>query len=146
MSLAKSLLSGLAGAAALTIAHQVLKKYVADAPRMDKLGKQALKKVITSSGCTLPSRKRLKQYTLVSDVLSNAVFYSMVGASAAHSTAAGAGLGLSAGIGAVTLPEKLGLHAKYASRTKTTALLTVGLYLFGGIVAGTVYQVLDKEE
>ena len=144
MKFSTSFVSGLAGATVLTLFHQLLRVSVKDAPRMDKLGNQALKKVIKATGGTLPSDQQLKTYTFAGDIISNAIFYAAVGTSAKKSTLLGAGLGLSAGIGGVLLPKKMGLNPLYSAGTNKTKLLTIGLYLTGGLVAGIVYKALDK--
>jgi hypothetical protein len=46
MKLVSSLEGGLLGAFALSVVHQVLKKYNPDAPRMDELGMEALSKTL----------------------------------------------------------------------------------------------------
>lgn len=144
MKLLRSLVSGLAGATALTICHQLLKANVPDAPRMDKLGRQALKKTITAAGGTLPSRTALKRYTFAGDILSNAAYYSL--AAGSNSIWKGALLGTSAGVGAVTLPDKLGLDARHSNKTVRTRALTVGLYLLGGLVSGITHRALSAKK
>lgn len=138
MNLLKSLASGLAGAAALTIAHQLLKENVDDAPRMDKLGRQALKHTLTKAGVTLPSRVGLRRYTFAGDIVANTLYYSLVGLAPEASLATGVALGLTAGVGAVALPEPLGLNPAFAGKSDKTKLLTIGLYALGGMVAGAV--------
>ncbi|RFM26846.1 hypothetical protein [Deminuibacter soli] len=146
MNLLKSLASGLAGAAALTIAHQLLKDNVDDAPRMDKLGKQALKHSLTKAGITLPSRVNLRRYTFAGDIIANTLYYSLVGLAPKASVTTGIALGVSAGVGAVALPEPLGLNPAFAGKSDKTKLLTIGLYTLGGIVAGAVACVLKDKE
>ena len=46
--------AGLAGAVVLTVTHQVLQKLVADAPRMDLMGEEALQKIADKTGKKLP--------------------------------------------------------------------------------------------
>src|SRR3982751_1557416 len=107
MKRGSSFISGLAGSVALTLLHEVLKKNVRFAPRMDKLGKQGLSKVLAASGSEIPSGDNLQKLTLGGDIMGNAGFYSMVGLAPRYSLMTGALIGLAAGIGAVTLPEKM---------------------------------------
>ncbi len=105
-----SLLSGLAGSLALTIFHESLRKNINAAPRMDKLGRQALSKVLLASGSEVPPAEDLQKYALGGDIIGNTAYYSMVGIKPKYSLLTGAVLGLSAGIGALTLPGKMGLN------------------------------------
>jgi len=75
-----AIISGLAGAAVLTVIHEIVKKEDSKAPRMDLLGMMALSKMIRAIGKNPPSRKQLYAYTLIGDLLSNALYYSLAGA------------------------------------------------------------------
>ncbi len=141
MHLFRSLAGGLAGAIALTISHQLLRRYVSDAPRMDLLGKQGLEKLIKASGYRLPSQTTLQAGTLAGDIAGNALYYAMAGIKPKAGLLAGAALGLAAGMGAVGLPDKLGLDPVYSNKSNTTRWLTIGLYLTGGLVAGAIYTI-----
>lgn len=145
MGILKSLISGLAGATALTVVHQFLKKNVADAPRMDKLGRQALKRSLTSAGINLPSRAGLQRYALLADLICNTLYYSTVGIRPKSAITTGAALGLTAGAGAVSLLNTLGLSRRHAAKTDRTKAMTIGLYATGGIVAGIVAKLLDRK-
>jgi hypothetical protein len=138
---------GLAGAVALTIIHESLKNIFPKAPRMDLLGKAAVAKGLRGAGLKVPSGPKLYAVTMAADVLSNALYYSLTGVGGNKGAVArGAGLGLAAGIGAVTLPNYLGLPDAPSSRTTETKLMTVGLYVVGGIVASLVLKALSKRK
>jgi hypothetical protein len=55
-------------------------------------------------------------------------------------------LGLTAGLGAVLLPKPMGLNPKHSNRTVETQIMTVSLYVIGGIVAAGVMKLLDKKK
>ena len=74
-----SIISGLAGSVALTILHELLKKNVSAAPRMDKLGEQSLSKIFSATGSEIPPADDLYKLTLGGDIVGNAAYYSMVG-------------------------------------------------------------------
>lgn len=135
-----SLTSGLVSSIALTLMHQALKNNVAHAPRMDKLGMQALKKAGVNAG----SKEKQYYTTMAGDVAGNAAYYSMVGKYPEHSLLAGVALGTMAGLGAISLPEKLGLNKKYSGETAKTKWLTLGLYVSAGLIAGAVHKFMDK--
>ncbi len=140
-----SIISGLTGATVLTLLHELLRKTVSAAPRMDKLGQQGLSKVLSASGSEVPSDDDLQKIVLGGDIIGNAAYYSMVGLKPKYSLVTGAVIGLAAGIGAVALPGNIGLNEQYSNATAKTQVLTVLLYLTGGLVAGAVHTILDKK-
>lgn len=136
---------GLAGAAAITLIHETMKKIVPNAPRMDLLGMNALSKGLRYINAKTPDERELYRWTLAGDLVSNALYYSVAGAtSKSHPLVRGALLGLAAGVGAVLLPKPMGLNEKYSSRTKQTSMMTIGLYVAGGLVAAAVMNMLEK--
>jgi len=145
MKKAASITSGLAGSVALTIFHQVMKTNVSHAPRLDKLGMEAMETTLNKAGLPSTTSKDLYYKTLAGDIAANAGYYSLVGLSPKNSITTGALLGAVAGIGAVGLPSKMGLINKYTNATQKTKLLTVALYLSAGLLAGVVYKFMAKK-
>jgi hypothetical protein len=139
-----SLLSGLAGSLALTILHETLRKNVNLAPRMDLMGEEGVAKVLSALGMPVPSEPQLFNLTMGSDIVGNAGYYSLVAISPKQPLIAGAVLGAAAGVGALTLPDKLGLNKEHSNASRKTQFLTVAMYLVGGLVAGALYNVLEK--
>ncbi|GGH64022.1 hypothetical protein HNQ91_002395 [Filimonas zeae] len=145
MKLIPSFISGLAGAGALTLLHQWVKKRASQPPQMDKLGMQAMEKAFAATDMELPSRDELYDYTLAGDLAANAAYYALVGTKPGSSILTGSVLGIVAGTAAVALPGKLKLNPEYSGATPQTKALTIALYTAGGLVAGTVYQWLKKK-
>lgn len=138
---------GVAGAAAITLLHETIKKVVPEAPRMDLLGMQATAKGLKGIGAPTPSERKLYAATLTGDLLSNAIFYSFAGiGKKENALTRGAVLGLAAGLGAVLLPKPMGLNQRHSSRTTETQLMTVGLYVLGGVLAAGVMKWLDHKK
>jgi prepilin signal peptidase PulO-like enzyme (type II secretory pathway) len=138
---------GVAGAVAITLIHESIKKVIPQAPRMDLLGMSALSKGIRMAGAKTPSERKLYAVTLAGDLLSNALYYSFAGiGKKENAVAKGALLGLSAGLGAVLLPKPLGLPTSHSNRTLETKVMTVGLYVAGGIIAALVMKALDRKK
>jgi hypothetical protein len=54
-------------------------------------------------------------------------------------------MGLSAGIGAITLPKPMGLDPEPVAKNDQVKILTVGYYLAGAVVTGLVSNLLKKE-
>jgi hypothetical protein len=142
----RSIIGGLAGSAVLTAMHEITKRINPQAPRMDLLGMQALGKGLKALQLPVPSTGKLFKYTMAGDLVSNAVYYSIAGlAGDKNVITRSAILGLTAGIGAITLPEPMGLNEGYAARTQETKLLTIALYTLGGFAAGIVMKLLQKK-
>jgi hypothetical protein len=145
MSSTEAVISGVAGAAALNVAHQALQGATVDAPRMEVLGMRAMKKGFEAAGANVPPRKDLYPLTLIGDLISNSGYYSLVGLTKPENALlAGTALGLAAGVGAVALPGPIGLGTEPSTRTPQTTAMTIGLYLLGGVVAGLTYSLMSK--
>ncbi|GAA4352475.1 hypothetical protein GCM10023185_12200 [Hymenobacter saemangeumensis] len=138
MKLLPSLTAGLAGAVALTALHETARRLrPADAPRMDVLGMRALRKILARAEAPQPDDDTLFGLTMAGDIVSNGLYYSLVG-SGRNAVARGVALGLAAGVGGVLLPGPLGLGEAPSNRTPQTQLMTVAWYTVGGLVAGIV--------
>jgi hypothetical protein len=141
-----ALASGLTGAAALTAAHETLRRLVPDAPRMDVMGARALTSIYREWGCEPPDGQRLYAATLLSDLISNGVYYAAVAAgSRRRAWSRAAVFGLAAGLGAVYLPERLGLGRPPHADSRRNRALTVALYLAGALVAAGAAQRASRE-
>ena len=145
MSKIKNLLAGLAGAVALNILHESLKKTSSDMPRVDLLGEEALQKTIQYFGGNLDHKKDLYKATLAGDILGNTLYYSLIGAgNPKYLWPKVAMMGLSAGIGAVSLPEPMGLDPEPVAKNNQVKALTVGYYVIGAVVTGLALNLLKK--
>jgi len=143
MKMVSALGGGLAGASVLTLIHETVRRIDADAPRMDLLGMRAIAKLTGKAGETLPDDESLHRLALVGDVISNSLYFSLVGlGNRKTALVRGALLGLGAGVGAVVLPGPLGLGEEPSARTTTTKVMTVAWYLAGGLVAAGIAQLL----
>jgi cytochrome c biogenesis protein CcdA len=135
---------GLAGAAAVTLLHESVKRIVPEAPRMDLLGMNAISKGLNAAGINTPNNTQLFVITLAGDLLANSLYYSAAGIGKEKNIWLRSSLlGLAAGIGAVTLPGPLGLNEKHSNRTTATKLMTVGLYVAGAVVTTAVIKLLS---
>lgn len=142
-TITQSLGSGFAGAVALNILHETVRQFVPNAPRADLLGERSIKKGYEKAGQEPPTGNSLYAQAMLGDVLSNSLYYSLAGLGAKQPILTGAALGALAGIGAVTLPGPMGLGEAPTKRTPATIAMTIGWYLFGGLVAGVVLKRLS---
>ena len=136
--------AGAAGAVALTLVHEGVRRVADDAPRMDVLGERALAAGLRAAGAEPPPEPQLHRLALAGDLASNTAYYSLVGLSGGPEGAVARGLllGVVAGVGAVYLPGPLGLGEAPSRRTPQTAAMTVAWYTLGGLVAGLAYSAL----
>lgn len=139
-----ALAAGFAGAATTTILHEISRRTFKDSPRLDRLGEQGAQKIVEALGGDVPSKDKLYWPAMAGDLVANGFFYSVAGAGGRHGILRGLALGLAAGLGAVLLPDKLGLNGSYTTATRNRTLATVALYTAGGLVAGWLSQRLHS--
>ena len=142
-----SLGGGLAGACAVTLIHESVRKIVPKAPRMDLLGMNAISKGLNAAGIKTPIGTRLYTMALAGDILGNSLYYALAGTGNEKNIwLKSSMMGVAAGIGAVILPGTLGLETKHSARTTETKLMTVGLYVAGAIVATAIMKLMAKKK
>lgn len=142
--LAQSLLAGVAGASTVTILNEVAKRTLPNAPRLDILGMRGLAAGARVVGTEPP--RHLLPSALAADLAANTAYYSMVGAAGrSNPVALGAALGLVAGLGAVLLPDAVGLGKGPTQRSPQTAGMAMGWYLAAGLMAGLVYRSISRD-
>ena len=143
MKLLSSLAGGLAGACAVTLLHEVIKRIDKDAPRLDLLGMESMRKGLQSADVAVPDDDTLYKETLAGDIASNTIYYSLAGLGEQGTELKGGALGFLGGIGAVYLPQFFGLNEQHTARTDKTKALTTLYYSLGGVVASEVMKWVD---
>jgi hypothetical protein len=123
-------LSGVAGAVAVTTVHQVARRLTANAPRMDVLGVRALTRGAHMADIPVPGPETMQKAALAGDLVCNSAYYAL-----ATTWRRGVVLGLAAGIGALVLPQRMGLGEPPKSDRLSNKVMTVAWYLLGGIAA-----------
>lgn len=142
----QNLLGGLAGAAALTIAHQLLSRVDKDAPRLDIVGEEAVAKGAAKAGIEPPVGNTLTGLTLAGDIGANSGYYTMIGHGEDKNLLwRGLGYGAMAGIGALSLPAPMGLDDEPVTRTTKTKIMTMGLYVLGGLVTALTLKAFRRQ-
>lgn len=143
----RALTGGLAGTLFLTGLHEVGRRMVRHSPRMDVIGERALSRALAALGRRAPPEQQLFGATLVGEIISNTVYYSLVGAGSRSSwLRRGLLVGLGAGLGAVLLPPRLGLGHPPGEKRPLTPLLTTAWYTAGGVAAAMAMRLLDGSD
>lgn len=133
--------SGVAGAVTVTLLNEGVRQMVRHAPRMDVIGERALVGVVRAAGGEPPQGEALYRWTMAADLLSNALYYSLVATGSPGGVwKRGSALGLGAGLGAVFLPRPLGLGDQPGERKPLTPVLTAAWYFAGGLAAAAAYR------
>ncbi|MCW3115863.1 MAG: hypothetical protein JWR18_4259 [Segetibacter sp.] len=144
MKLLSAVGGGFAGAAVLTLLHETVRRLHTEAPRMDLLGMEAISKSLEAVNVEVPEEDNLFKITMAGDIITNSLYYSLASVGdEKRMLLRGIVLGLAAGFGAVYLPKPLGLDETPSNRTAETKLMTVGLYLAGGLVASLTSKLIE---
>ncbi len=147
MNFVKSIIAGFAGAAALNILHETRRKLDSEAPRMDLVGKQAVRKSAEALNIDPPTGNKLYGVTLAGDVLTNATYFAAIGTGGRkYMLLRAIGAGVSAGITALKAPEPLGLNKEHVGNTEKREILTVAYYVFGALVTAGVLGLMTKKK
>ena len=109
--------SGLVGAASVTFLNHLAKRYLPEAPQLDILGLRLATVAFNKAGIEQPRGFPAKIISLIGALVSNSIFYGLVGLGRPRTAwLRGGALGLAMGIGAVTLPGAyLFRHSKGAT-------------------------------
>jgi hypothetical protein len=134
--LGKGLAAGAFGALVLTAVHQLGRAALADPPRMDVVGRRAVRRSARPLGARV-SKRDAQRWALIGDLAANALYYAVATRGSPQLAPwRGTMLGALAGLGGVFLPGPLGLGRRPSRRHASTAALTVAWYAIGGLAAG----------
>lgn len=147
MKVLAGLAGGLAGTLTVAATHEVLKRVTSNAPRMDILDMELIRKGLKSMHKKVPARDELQRWAVGGELFGDTAYYSLAAIGGKKGVwLRGALLGLIAGVTAVVLPKPLGLPEEPSNKTLGTQLMTVGLYLMGGVVAAVITQLVDTAQ
>lgn len=141
----KNMLGGLIGAVILNVIHSVAKRFDTEAPAIDEVGEEAMKKTVSAAGFEPPKGNALVAATFGADVASNAMLYTMIGYGGdKHIVLRGALLGTFVGLATLTIPKQVGLDTEPIEKTERTKIMTVAWYVIGGMAAGLAIKAMRK--
>ena len=132
----RSLGGGAAGALALTLLHELVRRRVRTAPRMDIVAMRGLTRLMPAPANARMSDDSLYRLALAGDLIANTIYYSAVPARTRSETwVRSIALGGVAGLGALLLPERLGLGTPPHSESHSNQVMTLLWYLAGAAAA-----------
>jgi hypothetical protein len=141
-SAASTFTAGLAGACAVTAIHEIVRRTLPDAPRLDILGRRAVSRI---SGGRLDDGPQNQAIALAGDLVANSAYYGTAAAAAERGgPAVLVAAGLLAGLGAVLLPGPLGLGEASTNLTRRTQILTIAWYTAGAVCTWAVHRQLRR--
>ena len=147
MNISAALAGGLAGTLTVASLHEALRRLTPDAPRMDLLDRKLLQKGFTLIHKDAPGEAELQRWAVGGELVCDTAYYSLAGIGGRKGLwSRGALLGLIAGVTAVLLPKPFGLTAEYSNKTPGTRVMTIGLYLAGGLVAAAITKLVDNNQ
>ncbi len=147
MKISAAIAGGLAGTLAIASLHEAFRRVTPDAPRMDKLDMDLISKAFECIDRKPPEKEELQRWAVTGELVCDSAYYSLAGIG--HKDGAwmrGAILGLIAGITAVVLPKPLGLPTAPSNKTLNTKIMTVVLYLTGGLVSAGVSKLVEEAQ
>ena len=147
MKVSAALAGGLAGTLTVASLHEALKRVTHDAPRMDLLNIELIRKGFKSMNKEVPKKDELERWAVGGELLCDTAYYGLAGMGGKKGVwLRGALLGLVAGVTAVVLPRPLGLPEEPSNKTTATQLMTIGLYLMGGLATSAITELVDNAQ
>ena len=147
MKVSAALAGGLAGTLTVASLHEALKRVTHDAPRMDLLNIELIRKGFKSMNKKVPKKDELERLAVGGELLGDTAYYGLAGMGGKKGVwLRGALLGLVAGVTAVVLPRPLGLPEEPSNKTSATQLMTIGLYLMGGLATSAITELVDNAQ
>lgn len=136
------MLSGVAGAAAVTGLNYLGQKLTPAAPRLDVLGRNAVRQGSRGVVGEVPSDATVRGTALIGDATLNSLFYGLAGIGRSKNPVVrGAAAGAVMGLAVVAIAPLLGLGRRPVGVGWTGKAMAVGQYTLGGIAAGLAHRV-----
>ena len=139
---ASKMLSGLVGAAAVTGLNYLGQTITPKAPRLDEIGRSAVRKSSKAVVGTKPDESTVQATALGGDLISNAMIYSLAGVGRAkRPELRGILAGAAMGAAVVLLAPRLGLGNRPTGVGGKGRAIAIGQYALGGLAAGLAHRV-----
>jgi hypothetical protein len=142
MTLPQRLGAGLAGTAALTLAHEIAHRVAPEAPRLDVMGMRAIVRGLRAAGDeNLPRGRTVPMLSWAADLALNSAFYGWAVGRRPGAWLRGALAGLGAGLAAALLGPRFGLNETTGYHWGRRSAI-VALYALGGAAAGAATRAI----
>ena len=139
---ASKMISGLVGAAAVTGLNYLGQKLTPQAPRLDELGRRAVRKSSKAVAGTKPDETTVQATALGGDLISNSMIYSLAGVGRSkRPELRGVLAGVGMGAAVVLLAPLLGLGGRTTGVGAKGKAMAIGQYALGGLAAGLAHRV-----
>ena len=138
-----SVLDELSKQSPLNILHKIIRLFDQNAPRFQDLGRNTILKLADKADINVPDNDVNQLLDSVSQKATDAIS-GLFGDSKENAIIQGAALGLSVGLGTVLLQPKDEYFSSEHNGVAKKKLLTVGMYVAGGILASIIVQQLEK--
>ncbi|MDQ3291472.1 MAG: hypothetical protein M3Q05_09305 [Bacteroidota bacterium] len=147
MKVSAALAGGLAGTLTVASLHESLRRVTPDAPSMDQLNIALIRKSLNSIQKEVPTDDQLQRWAVGGELFCDTAYYGLAAMGGKKGIwLRGIILGLVAGITAVVLPKPLGLPEEPSNKTVATQMMTIGLYLTGGLAAAAITQLVENTQ
>ena len=144
MNSTSSVLDELAKQSPLNILHKIIRLFDQNAPRFQDLGRNTIAKLADIADLNVPDTDVTQLLDAIGEKATNAIT-GFFGDSKDNAIIQGAALGLSVGIGTVLLQPKENYFSTKHNGVTKKKLLTVGMYVAGGILASIIVKQLKKK-
>jgi hypothetical protein len=147
MKMSAALAGGLAGTLTVASLHEAMKRVTSDAPRMDLLDMELIRKGLQSLHKDVPEEDELQRWAVGGELFCDTAYYGIAAMGGKKGVwLRSALLGFAAGVSAVVLPKPLGLPQQPSNKTFNTQLMTVGLYLMGGLATAAAVELVENAQ
>ncbi|MBO9204296.1 MULTISPECIES: hypothetical protein [Niastella] len=145
MKVSSALAGGLAGTVTVACMHEAMRRISPVAPRMDLLDMDLIRKGLTKMHKNVPADGALQRWAVGGELFCDTAYFSLAAIGGKKKVwLYGALLGLAAGVSAVVLPKSMGLSTDPSNKTMGTRIMTIGLYLIGGLAAAAIAKLVDR--
>jgi hypothetical protein len=139
---ASKMFSGLVGAAAVTGLNYLGQRLTPQAPRLDELGRQAVRKTSRNLVASKPSEEAVQATALGGDLMTNSMIYSLAGVGRSkRPEVRGLLAGAAMGAAVVLLAPMLGFGKRTTGIGTKGKAMAIGQYALGGLAAGLTHRV-----
>lgn len=140
----KTLGVGVVGTATVAGLHQISRRLLKDAPRIDELGERVIVQTFRRIGREPPKHSRALSW-IFGNLGTDTLLYMLVAAGKpAKPIVRGLWVGLAAGVSTLVLPWFAGVTEREVALNKKMVLNTLGIYLVAGLAAGAAQHVAAR--